>query len=215
MPPPRALRKLRKILEPAFGPCPGFAGPCGEGPHPVQWDPPGGHVPRGFCGAEGRIDEVKLVLVFAEPADPLEEEHQDGSFDCAWKGARDGYEQGDNAFYRNVRTILELCFPGDSFEAKMRKVWLTESLLCSAHVVGGPVAAPCWRECTRRYLAPQLALFPNALVVALGRRATERLCQSGLGPFMCAASPAPPGGLRTSSLASWEKIAIVIKRNLN
>lgn len=218
MSPPTALKKLRKILEPAYGPCPGFEHPCRENPHPVHWDPEAGHIPRGFCGAEGQPKEVELVLVFAEPGNPQPDEvHSElvdfGFFGSALSYARKGFEEGPDPFYQNVRTILELCFPGESFDQKMGKVWMTESVLCSAEVEGGRIPAACWRECLRRYLASQLAIFPRAFVVALGGKAAERMCKGGLGPFMCAASPAPPGANLNGARESWQKIAIMLKNN--
>jgi len=60
--------ELRELLLPAYAPCRHFDGNC----HCVaRWDPGKGHVPRGFVGALGSLDEVKLVLVAAEPGDPL------------------------------------------------------------------------------------------------------------------------------------------------
>ena len=32
------------------------------------YDPASSHIPRGFSGAEGSLDDVLLVMVFAEPA---------------------------------------------------------------------------------------------------------------------------------------------------
>lgn len=57
---------LLDVLLPAYAPCSGFKATC----RAMRWVPHQGHVPRGFCGAAGRLDEVRLVLVCAEPGDP-------------------------------------------------------------------------------------------------------------------------------------------------
>ena len=35
------------------------------------YDPASGHIPRGFSGAEGSLDDVLLGVVFADPGFPL------------------------------------------------------------------------------------------------------------------------------------------------
>jgi hypothetical protein len=57
---------LVAILTPALRPCAGFAGPCAS----ARWAPEGGHVPRGFVGAFGTREDLKLIIVTAEPGDP-------------------------------------------------------------------------------------------------------------------------------------------------
>jgi len=58
--------QLAKILEPAY-PCPEFEARCKS---IMRWEPKAGHVPRGYYGAIGNLDEVELILVVAEPGDP-------------------------------------------------------------------------------------------------------------------------------------------------
>lgn|SRR6266498_643166 len=55
---------LIQSLLPAHAPCVHFSGACAE---IMRWKPAQGHVPRGFCGATGNLEEVELVLVTAEP----------------------------------------------------------------------------------------------------------------------------------------------------
>lgn len=38
------------------------------------WKPTKGHVPRGFCGAMGKLTDVKIVVICAEPGDPHDKE---------------------------------------------------------------------------------------------------------------------------------------------
>ena len=58
---------LKAILDPAYPYCPGFAGACRG--H-VRFDPVEGHIPRGFCGATGALEDIELVMVLAEPGPP-------------------------------------------------------------------------------------------------------------------------------------------------
>src|ERR1700730_6020086 len=158
--------ELVRILAPAYGPCPEFKGACaGE----MRWIPEAGHIPRGFFGATGDLSEVELVLVVAEPGDPHAGEHHSGSvkLESAYDYATKVYREGKDPFHRNVRKILNACWPGVTFDEQTRKVWVTESLLCSALKEGAPVSRPCEIACGERYLKAQLDLFPDALIVAL------------------------------------------------
>jgi hypothetical protein len=104
------------ILSTAYGPCQGFSGPCAE----MRWDPPEGHVPRGFLGAAGALEEIELVLVFAEPGDPHEGETHEG-LASAYDYATFAFKTGKDQFHRNVRAILDACWPQLSFEDQMKK----------------------------------------------------------------------------------------------
>jgi hypothetical protein len=70
----RALRGTRCRLRDAFAPCPAVGRQCRD----ARWSPREGHVPRGFLGAIGQLSEVELVLVVAEPGDPLAGEDHSG-----------------------------------------------------------------------------------------------------------------------------------------
>jgi len=58
--------RIIELLLTAYEPCPSFSSACKS----MRWVPERGHIPRGFCGATGDLDEVDLVLVCAEPGDP-------------------------------------------------------------------------------------------------------------------------------------------------
>lgn len=194
---------LESILAPAYTPCAEFSRACKE----MRWLPEFGHVPRGFLGAEGALEEVELVLVFAEPGDPHDGEMHEGQ-QTAYSYATTCFASGKDQFHRNVRKILNLCWPHLSFEQQMRKAWLTESVLCSARREGGGVSAAASRACGRRYLLPQLDLFQHALVVALGSKAQNRLISLGYTKFIAAFAAAPPGCNRPEAAASWEQISL-------
>lgn len=194
---------LVQILSPAY-PCPEFKGACaGE----MRWQPQDGHVPRGFAGATGSTGEVELVLLVAEPGDPRYGEAHE-SIGTAYDYAMSSFRTGRDPFHKNVRKILELCWTDLSFEDQMRRTWLTESVLCSAQKSTGPVSERASLACGQRYLLSQLALFPNALLVALGGKARDRLHTLGVHDFVSAFAVGRPGCYQAGALPSWERIAI-------
>jgi len=67
MPLPMPNPALLDVLLPAYAPCqhlPGRGGSCRE----AVWQPQRGYIPCGFLGATGELHEVRVVMVFAEPA---------------------------------------------------------------------------------------------------------------------------------------------------
>jgi uracil-DNA glycosylase len=84
------------------------------------------------------------------------------------------YKTGTDLFHRNVRLILNLCFPSSNFDEQMRRAWITDSILCSAPVEGGAVPSRVAKACRSRYLEAQLELLPNAVIAALGGKAANR-----------------------------------------
>ena len=49
------------------------------------------------------------------------------------------FENGKDQFHRNIRDILNDCWPGLSFKEQLRRTWVTESVLCSASVECGSI----------------------------------------------------------------------------
>src|ERR1035438_2707882 len=101
--------EVRDLLLPAFAPCSGFRNTCRS----MRWEPQEGHVPRGFCGAIGTIDEVQLVLVIAGPGTPHvgetypREGQPEDVFALACQHAYRCFAKGKDPFHRNVRRILD------------------------------------------------------------------------------------------------------------
>jgi hypothetical protein len=214
---------LEKILSPAYR-CPEFDAVCrGE----MRWEPNAGHVPRGFLGACGELSEVELILVFAEPGDPhgeeLDHEHtrllhsKDTALSRVYEYATYAVQNGHDLFHRNLKHILDMCWPELPFPRQMHKVWLTDSVLCSAPKEAGPVSNQTCLTCGRRYLLPQLKLFSNALIVAVGGKAKTRLRSLGLhfgSDFLAVYSVAPPFAQTNyaEALESWKKIPAELTR---
>jgi len=202
--------KLNQTLAAVLGPayrCPAFDTSCTD----RRWDPPEGHVPIGFAGALGSLSEVELVLVVAEPGDPHGEPHT--GLRSAYDHAMDCFRAGRDPFHQNVMRILELCWPGPgvSFDDRWRKTWLTESVLCAAEVQGGRAPSRVVQECGARYLRPQLSLLSQALVVALGAAARERLVSLGIVGF--AEADHPSTRRFPQSLESWKRIPQALRRH--
>jgi hypothetical protein len=208
---------LAEILTRCLQPCVGFSGAC----HPAaRWAPELGHVPRGFVGALGSPDEVKLVIVAAEPGDPRPGERQDidpsdprASLARICQFTYGQLEVRFSQYHANVRVLLDLCWPGLDFCKQMAKTWITESVLCSAASTTGPV--PHERVCGDQYLRSQLSLFESVPVIALGRKAQQRARRVAprraiIGAF----AAAPPGCNRLGARPSWEAAAKEARRML-
>jgi len=204
-------KRLRDVLVSAYEPCGGFVTTCER----MRWNPAAGHVPRGFCGATGSLEDVTLVLVVAEPGDPHDGEAHpseplaalESTYNYAYRCFRDSKD----AFHRNVRHILSLCWPSLTFEDHMRRTWLTESVLCSAETETGPVPARIASACRVRHLERQLALFPQAVIATLGGKAAKRL--AGLN-IVAAGAAAPPGCNQPKVRESWKNLALEVQRRV-
>lgn len=207
--------ELTRVLLSAYGPCPGFSSVCES----LRWIPGAGHVPRGFCGAIGQLGDVELVLIVAEPGNP----HR-GEFYGAVHSSQELFEEicyyvykcfssGKDQFHRNIRRILDLCWPSLRFDEQMRRTWITESL-CSASTEGGPVPAAITRFCTDSYLAKQLSILPHTTIVTLGAKARSRVEHLGV-KFMAAGAAAPPGCNFAGAKESWEQVAEEVRRRMS
>jgi len=201
--------RLRDILVDAYGPCPEFGNVCQD----MRWNPELGHVPRGFCGATASLEDVALILVVAEPGDPQPNERHPPTaheaLDSTIRYAYECFRSGRDQFHRNIRQILDLCWPGEDFDAHMRRTYITESVLCSAKEEGAAVPTKVGRVCRARFLDRQLELFPQAVVAALGSKAANRLKGR---EFVRGFAAAPPGCNFRGAQESWAAIAEEVRR---
>lgn len=196
--------ELWDLLSRAY-PCPAFSGICQS----MRWDPKNGHIPRGFLGATGKLSEVELVLVFAEPGDPKPGDHE--TPEAALAHAYQSFKSGSGVFHQKARLFFNLCWPGQPFDEQLKRVWVTESVLCSAEWSTGPVPKEIEHECGHRYLKQQLALLPNAVVVGLGSKAQSRLKKIGIHQFEKAHAFGLPGCNQKEALPSWIRVAELLK----
>ena len=205
--------KLVEILRPAYRPCPGFKGAC---KCTAKWKPNAGHVPRGFIGALGRLNEVKVVLLVNEPGDP--HSRNDADLKEAYRGPNK-LEQtceytfrvlnyGTDPFHRNLKYMLSRLFPGLSLKSQLKKAWVTETYLCSAPKEGASIPTKAEKECASRYLARQLELLDGLPVIALGGKAYKRAKRiPGVRNLKKAYAVAPPGCNFKPARPSWDAAA--------
>ena len=160
-------KELIKILRPAYKPCDGFEGSCND---IATWRPSCGYVPRGFIGALGRLDEVKVVILLSEPGNPHPTESYKGRNKLRQTSEYtfNAIEQGTDRFHRRLKYLLTLLLPNLPLEDQLRKAWVTQTYLCSAPTESGQVQRAAEDECGTRYLSGQLALLPGRPVLALG-----------------------------------------------
>jgi len=206
-------RELTEVLLPAYKPCESFGTIC----RTMRWEPKKGYVPRGFCGAIGRVDQVELVLITAEPGDPHPNESHpayskpDDLFARTAQYSYQCFETGKDLFHRNVRYIMNMCWPNLTFEEQMRRTWITESVLCSAPKEGGSVSSVVSNQCENRYLEKQLGFFDRPVIVALGSKARDRT-KGSIYSIMSVGAASPPGCNRQGVRASWSAIADTVKK---
>jgi hypothetical protein len=201
---------LAATLNPAYSPCPHLTGAC-KG---LTWKPERGFVPRGYFGTPRRISDIELFMVLAEPSDPLPGEDHSWIAGCADVASAmadrmtQSFLNRNSVFSRNLAFILERCWAPLDAETAIQQTWITESVLCSAEYPCAPVRSAA--TCTSNYLIHQLRLFPGAFVVALGRKAQDRLRSLGYDPAYVP-SPAKPSGNWHSSKRAWEQLGTLFQ----
>jgi len=159
-------KDLLDVLLPAYAPCAQF-GMCRE----AQWNPARGQIPRGFIGATGKPEDVEVVMVFSEPGHPHHGEGHDSNaspIDLMRSGmahVHKCYKTRTDTFHSNVRWFMSQLYPNLTFDEQLRHIWLTEGRLCS---IDNEIGSTRDRTCAAFYLTRQIALLPNAVVVAFG-----------------------------------------------
>jgi hypothetical protein len=223
----RPCPELVEILAPAYR-CRHFDGACyklNPGWHPVH-----GHIPRGFTGAFGKLDEIELVLVVGEPGKPFDDDRYDPESSPVEQidkiaefsfHALQRREQHTRVFNTNFCGILDACWPelrGDLYE-QLRRTWKAESYLCSTPRELDDVPKASWSVCGREYLKPQLSLLAErgAAIVACGDKAHRRVeaigwtrwapgVPLGRGVFLAVRAISPPEGNKPRAHDDYRKI---------
>jgi hypothetical protein len=197
--------ELAEVLLDAYAPCPEFDDRCPA----ARWAPRQGHVPRGFIGALGRLDEVKLVLLMAEPGNPLPGESHDGpdarsKMESTCAHTFKLLQAHPGSVHRNLRYILNRCWPERPLREQLKRTWITESYLCSAGLITGPVPSGSVNACFSRYLRRELELLEGRVIVALGGKAQARI-RSGVR-YHPAFAVGAPGCNFAGAKPSWDAI---------
>ena len=190
---------LFDVLQEAYAPCVNF-GVCRE----ARWQPADGHMPRGFLGATGALNDVEVVMVFAEPGKPHAGERYAGASraDLLRAGVEHTYKcfsAGTDKLHQNARWFLDQLHPDLSFDEQLRHVWMTEGRLCS---IADEIGNMRDRTCAKHYLAQQIALFPNAKTVAFGSKAHHYM-QGMNTNWIRAFALSPPGANQKKARPSW------------
>lgn len=212
--------ELVDLLRSAYDPCAEFYGACRD---VARWAPRAGHVPRGYFGAQGALGEVEVILLLAEPGDPLDSD----AFECdlganelimaASRNTKRSYEQHATAFHSNMRKTLCLLFPDASLAEQLRRVWISETYLCSAPTESGRIPSAAERAGADRFLSGQLSLLSDCPVIALGVKAQARVRRladdvPGLERRLIDAwAASPPGANSPRARQSWERAATQVR----
>lgn len=113
--------------------------------------------------------------------------------------------------HKNIRYIIDGCFPHMPFTEQLKKVWVTEAILCSASTAINSTHTPDTRKaCRNNYLGKQLELFKNAIVVALGGKAYNQV--KDIKGILKAYAVAPPGCNHKPAKPSWDEIIKTVKK---
>lgn len=176
---------LVNVLLPALAPCRHLEGACRNF---AAWNPACGDMPRGFGGANGCCEAVRLVLVTAEPGSPGDSESYGGAPAAMLTDHLRFFEHtlrhdalrraGRGApFHRNLRVILDLCWPVMSLDQQLAVSWITNAVKCtpSRGKIGNASST-----CVSSYAAREIGALPHAYVIALGHAANRRLKAAGV-----------------------------------
>lgn len=185
---PMTVRALIDVLLPAYLPCANFSGPCAGA---CEWKSERGRVPCAFGGANGALEDVRLIIVTAEPGDPPDqagyrgtpEDMVQNSLTIFERAMREGGVERrgrPTPFHRNMCRILDCFWPEFDLDGQLRRTWTTNAVLCRAGTTGGAHRKEVEAACAKAYLAPQLALLPHAFRLVLGDKARDRMHRAGL-----------------------------------
>ena len=148
-----ASEALVKVLMPAYK-CKFFDDVCGS----MKWAPDIGYIPCGFGGGTNSVQEVRLVVVTAEPSDPLIGEAYNGSPREIIGKVTSLFEDymfervvdHKSRYFPNLRKILNLCWKHRSLIDQLRVTWITTAVKCSARTSGAAVSPAIEAACAER-----------------------------------------------------------------
>ena len=204
-------KELVNILIEAYKPCENF-GICKD----AKWNPEEGDIPRGFLGAIGSIEDIEAIFIIAEPSTPQETystnisniDHMKEAVDDAYMR----YSSMTSLGHKNLNRIMERIWPEIEFNDHLKKVWITESRLCS---VSSPLASTSVSDrmlCAEKYLLKQLELFDldKVKIVCFGGKSHETMDRLGVN-YLKAGAIYPPGCNFPKTKKSWDNVINEIK----
>ena len=180
-------------------------------------------IPCGFGGATGSLDEVRLVIITAEPGNPTDGAgYHEGMQpeEMVIRSARIFYKAMDESgvrrggmkhskFHTNMRYILNRFWPREkSLEDQLRKTWATNTVLWPLPEGRKNHSPALVKYSAQTYLRKELDLFPNAFVLVLGKKARERMNSVGLNFHAYGNHPSDRKS-NEEMMASWDAAADV------
>lgn len=170
----------------------------------LPWDPERGREPRGYNGPPP--ETVRLLFVMAEPGDitPTEAKSLRPPIDREpWIVGRDLFLQ-ENYWIANLREVCREIWPDDTDRNMDRYVGGTSSFWMSLPSGSQTSSIPSTplRYFLARYLPKILESFPNAVVLAAGAKARDRLRQIGRDFEVCSAFTKPESN-KPRARQSW------------
>jgi hypothetical protein len=205
--------KLASILLNAYKPCCNF-GKCIE----AKFDPVSGHVPRGFLGATGKLDQVQAIFVLSEPGHPHKSEKYNAELDGSSllaqsvKYTYSSIKNGTDLIHRNIRWIISEIWADLNFDQALNHLWITEGRLCS---IDNEIGKFKDGICAPLYLREQFKILPNATIIAFGLKANDRV-NLALGnekrEVLKVWAVSPPGANNPKAKESWIEAIEYLKR---
>ena len=187
-------KKLLNILQTLYNPCRHISKICSD---TCTWIPKAGFVPSGFGGAIGCLSNVKLVIVAAEPGAPVDGAIYTGSpiemFEKSISifgnsiANKEVVRNGRKfkGFHNNMGKLLNYFWEDIEDVDKLRQTWFTNSVLCpvKSKKYGGTKTQHnkfVEETCIKNYLKPQLKLFNDPFILALGDKARDRMQENDI-----------------------------------
>ena len=181
--------------------------------HGLPWNAGSGYEPRWYNGPPPA--EARVLVLMAEPGAPSRAVHL--SRTVAYSDWLAGYDlQLPDHYWR--ANLLQLCryiWPSDT-EAKMVKHLAGSCTFWMSLPEGGqtkPVPGALINYFSEHYLRRFLALFTNAVVLAAGKKAHERLTKLGIPHESCWAFTRP-GCNQKMARDSWREAGSAIRETL-
>lgn len=191
--------------------------------HGLPTDYKAGHRPRYFAGNLGEPSAVRLILLLAEPgSSPGREELKCDEAtwleDVTCDGLGDGgfplrYDHlAKYPYEKNPRDFIQMVWPDEAYADRMKKVVITNSFCMQAEKSGGKIPVKAARE-YGDYLKRFIAVFQNAVVVAAGRKASDR-CRRAKIQVLKMGAFTPPGSNQSKVRGSWMTTAEDVRAQL-
>ena len=192
--------------------------------HGLASDYGAGNRPRHIAGNLAEPDELRLILLLAEPGSspgPEELNRNKAAWidDVTCDGLGNGRfrlrydEYAATAYEKNPHEFIEMVWPDESTPERMRKTISTNSFWMQASMSGGTIPAGAAND-FGPYLRSLVSAFPNAVVAAAGSKAADRCRRASISAIEMGALT-PPGSNRPKVRGTWHPTALEVQRRLD